>query len=562
MRCRQVLVRGIEAARHPTNGQSRLARVVHRLGRAVCLAFAGWVLFELGRIAVRAVVDAGLGESVLWFKAFEGVVVLIAFVGQSRTRHAGRTLWAMSLGCGVAGALLYFDLRSRAPWAPFAFAPLLLALSLPLAGRSAMIRTATRGLYMLGFVIAAGVGWALGSGYCWFPIPGRAPTAAATRDARWKQDLDYLARELPRLHGNAFHTTTAARFAARRLAVEAGIPTRNDTELAVDMAALVATIGDAHTLLAAGAQGHHRVLPLRLGWFRDGLFVVAVEQDRAELCGRRLTRVGAWPIEKVCGRLRAIVSHENDSWFAHSCLRLLENASVLQALGLLHEDDAVPLELVDDRGERRTITLHTKRAADGLALTRYLRGRPRIAPQPGDFWFTRVTGEDAIYFRYSRCRWSFALRAVAKRLFAELDACPTTRLVIDLRGNSGGTSMPFHWFVIPGIRARPALDRAKRLFVLIDRGTFSSGCGIASTLRTSTHATLVGEPTGGKPNSWGEVRWFALPNSGLRVLYSTVWHERIPGTGAASLAPDHRVLPTHADWQEQLDPVLERALGR
>ena len=34
-------------------------------------------------------------------------------------------------------------------------------------------------------------------------------------------------------------------------------------------------------------------------------------------------------------------------------------------------------------------------------------------------------------------------------------------------------------------------------------------------------ATLVGEPTGGKPNAYGDVRTFSLPNSRLVIRYST-----------------------------------------
>jgi len=46
------------------------------------------------------------------------------------------------------------------------------------------------------------------------PEPRPAPAPAETRDARWQQDLQYLASELPALHGNLFHTLDRGAFAA------------------------------------------------------------------------------------------------------------------------------------------------------------------------------------------------------------------------------------------------------------------------------------------------------------------------------------------------------------
>ena len=40
-------------------------------------------------------------------------------------------------------------------------------------------------------------------------------------------------------------------------------------------------------------------------------------------------------------------------------------------------------------------------------------------------------------------------------------------------------------------------------------------------LEQETQVLTVGEPTGGKPNNFGEIKTFSLPNSGLTVRYST-----------------------------------------
>ena len=145
---------------------------------------------------------------------------------------------------------------------------------------------------------------------------------------------------------------------------------------------------------------------------------------------------------------------------------------------------------------------------------------------------------------------------------AALDASPIRRLIVDLRQNTGGTSLPFLSLVLPEITSRPKLNTADRLFVLIDEGTFSSGSGIAAAFRLETNATLVGMPTGGPLNAYGEVRSFLLPNSQRRVYYSTALHQRDPASTADAIEPDHRIQPSYADHYHQRDPVLEFALQR
>jgi hypothetical protein len=44
----------------------------------------------------------------------------------------------------------------------------------------------------------------------------------------------------------------------------------------------------------------------------------------------------------------------------------------------------------------------------------------------------------------------------------------------------------------------------------------------AIEFRSDLHATLVGEATGEKLNGYGEVKVLTLPNSGLKMQYSTV----------------------------------------
>ena len=102
------------------------------------------------------------------------------------------------------------------------------------------------------------------------------------------------------------------------------------------------------------------------------------------------------------------------------------------------------------------------------------------------------------------------------------------------------------------------LNHDDRLFSVIDVGTFSSAVLNSIKLERETEATTVGESTGGRPNHFGEVRTFSLPNSELLVWYSTKYFEAYPELGdAPSFEPEVHIPLSSEDYFGGRDPVME-----
>jgi hypothetical protein len=142
------------------------------------------------------------------------------------------------------------------------------------------------------------------------------------------------------------------------------------------------------------------------------------------------------------------------------------------------------------------------------------------------------------------------------RLFAHVDSVGCRRLLLDLRGNGGGDNY-LNQPLVHALIQRPALDRTGRLFVLIDRGTFSAAVSLVSDLQRETHALFVGEPTGAAPNSPGDPGRVRLPASGIGLRISTVfWAGSDPRDPREFIAPDLPAMPSWADWLARRDPAL------
>jgi len=82
----------------------------------------------------------------------------------------------------------------------------------------------------------------------------------------------------------------------------------------------------------------------------------------------------------------------------------------------------------------------------------------------------------------------------------------------------------------------------------------------ALELRRDLGALPVGEPSAQKPNSFGEVRAFRLPFSGLEVGCSTRRYRLVDGD-PPTFDPDVLVPTTFDDVHRGRDPVLEWALA-
>jgi C-terminal processing protease CtpA/Prc len=128
-------------------------------------------------------------------------------------------------------------------------------------------------------------------------------------------------------------------------------------------------------------------------------------------------------------------------------------------------------------------------------------------------------------------------------------------------GEEGTLSRPQQRPVLTRPRAEPFFDGP--VCVLTGPHTYSAGVEFADAAKAFGLATIVGEPTGGQPNSFGNPFTFRLSRSGLVVQMATSTAVRASAdvTDFKPVMPDIPVRTTAADIQKYFDPVLERAVS-
>lgn len=396
-----------------------------------------------------------------------------------------------------------------------------------------------------------------------------APGAAASRQSRWKEDLDYFARELPARHIQFARIQSPEKFEREVRRIERAVPELSDSEIVLRLMRHTASLNVAHTRVSwPSGPLAFRQYPVAFYWFSDGLAIAAVTPKHREAVGARVLRMGGRTPKQVQRAVAAFIPHENEAGLLGEGPRFMRVAELLRYLKIAEADGQLRLQLEQTNGQR--FALQIAPAAE-QAPTQWVSlwdafATPRALPAKSAqdyYWFQFLPETRALYVQYNCCANapgnSFA--GFARNLFACADTQAVERIVVDLRGNGGGSSLVAEP-LLEGLRSRPALSAMGHLYVLMGRNTCSSGMWAAVRLRQRFGARLVGEPTGGRPNAYGDFRSMHLPNSRIEVHYSTQWFQLMSPSDPASLEPDVRARPSLHDCLAGRDPALQAALSQ
>ena len=345
---------------------------------------------------------------------------------------------------------------------------------------------------------------------------GLGLSAAELTSGQWQADLAFLAKELPQRHKNLFHSLQRAEFERLTAQLSADIPRLTEIEIRGRIARLVAAARDGHTYASLDSDCYFDLIVLE---FPEGPFVVSAAKA-SDAVGARLLSIDGVPADELRSRLVGYVSAEN-SYGAAAYTAYLRNPAALLAAGITHSS-----ETADFRFEKggRVFTVSARARDQKKERT------PEWTLTPASFqkraseyyWFEFLPQTRTLYIQYNSCQEMPSLpfaKFTAQVLETARRESPA-KMVIDLRNNGGGNSEVINP-LLEAIAANPALKPGGGIYALVGPGTFSSGTLAALELRKRFQAMLAGEFMAQRPNSYGDIRYFLLPNSKIAVSYST-----------------------------------------
>jgi hypothetical protein len=380
-------------------------------------------------------------------------------------------------------------------------------------------------------------------------------TGVLTKE-QWRQDLQYLAKELPRRHKNAFHTVSREAFERGVAELDAAIPSLQEFEIIVRLQQIIALVGDAHTAFFTFPPKTFRRYPLSLVWFGNELRVTRTTVAYRRALGGRVVRIGELSIAEAAARVSRLVPHENDYWVRYVNVGYMTSPEVLFTLKILPSVERGQWAFEDAEGKQFSLDFSALSPDEKIEWLSTLKEVPLFRQRQGEqFWFTPLPDSQTLYVNLRGYPETNTFKRISDDVLKLIDTSQPKRLVIDVRQNTGGDFNKGR-YLLAGLKKRDAFRNHGSVYIITGRATQSAAMVNAIDFRKELNAVLVGEPTGGRPNSYSENDEFRLPNSNLEVSYSTRYY-KFQDTDTAAVMPDKLIEPSWESYPSGRDTVME-----
>jgi len=410
---------------------------------------------------------------------------------------------------------------------------------------------------------------------CLLPASVAAQPLTAAETEAWREDLRFMAQAMERTHKNVYHAISRENFAAMVSALDARIRTLARHEVIVEMAKIVASVGDGHTNIypTRDAKIGFRTLPVALTFFGRDLYVRAAHESQRALVGARVLAIGDYTTADAYAAVRTTIGRDNEQGARYWAPILLGVPEVLHALRITPAIDDVPLKLATADGERMVVlhpfeplpimagdTVRVFDRREGWIDLRNLAGSADalwLAHTNEAFRFEHIGA--LLYVQVNRIQDSDGetLARFAGRLRDEIRRTSPETLALDLRLNRGGNG-GLNAALVRAIVQSEVIDQKGRLFAIIGPATFSAAQMLVDALEHYTNVTFVGEPTGSKGNAYGDSRLIVLPRSGITVRASVYyWQDWHPLDTRDATTPSIAAPMTIDAYRLNRDPALE-----
>jgi len=386
------------------------------------------------------------------------------------------------------------------------------------------------------------------------------------KDIDWKEDIDFLKKELPKRHKNLFFKISKSDFENQLEKIKIQNDSLSNFETALKLQQVIANIGDSHTsIILKKYINPKKLLPLRFYWFSDGIFIKQTTENYRELLGRKITSINGHSISKIADSLSSLITVDNNAIVKNKIPKLLFLTQLLDYFKF-STNNTYEIEVETPQGIKSThkikpYTVNTQKLISiPINNIAYCWQNQRIS-----FTENFIKKDNIYYLQYNQCSKKskvpnkkndiISFDDYKKQVFKTIKKEKPNKLIFDMRFNGGGGSAQGTRF-IKQLAEFKDINQKGKLFVIIGRRTFSSAIINTMDFIKNTNAFIVGETTGGKPNHYGEIRSFKLPNSKLKVIYSTKYFNRIKKE-MNTITPDIEIETFFNDYINGIDPVYE-----
>lgn len=416
-----------------------------------------------------------------------------------------------------------------------------------------------------------------------------------------KEDLNQLRKDIEEVHpktNDGLNKEMKLAFEEANKLIEEPMTI---SDFSIIISEIVCMLQDAHTSVN-GLYLRDLNLPMKMRVVDNKFYIISGKDLEPK---DKLVSLGGVPIEDIYEKVKKRVPAENIYWLNRQFRNLLTFESTLIQMGAKIEDKQI--EVVVNR-DGDIITIPMKFGDVEFTPLQTTQNAKKYKTYPVDvsyhpqFSYYIDKDNDLCHFILKSCNNTPEYRTFLEMMFKDIKENNIKNIAVDLRGNPGGSTMVINEFLryidvdqYKGFgvtrrlseqaaeqrshiistkgekKTKPSITKNKKIkeflfsgdiYALIDDGTFSAATHFGTIIKDNEIGTLIGEPTGNAPNSYGDILFFQMKNSEL--LYNISYSEWIrPEKGKRdyyALYPDIQVSYGIDDYIEGRDLVMETLL--
>jgi len=306
---------------------------------------------------------------------------------------------------------------------------------------------------------------------------------------------------------------------------------------------------DGHTHLYPMKNKRNRFIDVNLAWLQNGLYVTSEGEKLKQ--GDKVIAIGDKPTGELLEELRWIIPAENLHYIQYKACYGLTRETYLDQLNLI-QNNSVKYTVQRDKSE--------------LTINMPLTNKAKIVSKQTFRPWVRFEIDEKLslgIFTLDKCNYNDEYKEKLKSFFAEVKKHNIQHVAVDVRKNGGGNSQVIDEFLSylnirkykrfsmevryskatkeryntpkdkgydkPLFRFNTRDNRKcpnaelifdGKLYILVSAETFSSGNWFAVIVKDNKLGTVIGEPTGNQPTSYGDILQFQMPNAGFRFSCS------------------------------------------
>jgi len=402
--------------------------------------------------------------------------------------------------------------------------------------------------------------------------PTEIPIRSQDDQDAWNEDLDFFMSRLRDIHPDPFYRVSEEEYLQCIENLKASLSTMTDEQVIVELTRIVAFIDGHSSVNTLGEPVNFQTYPIRLYQFSDGVFIIGAQEPFDDLAGGEIIQIGNASIDEALDAVAPLIPHDNPMGILLGSPSWLMRPEVLLGLGLIGsmEKPQIVVEMPD--GTQKTINpapipFSDYRAwaggdnfGNGPVFGLPERPEPLYLSRAGSesFWTTYLEDTNTLYIQYNRVQ--SGIGRLTREIQDILNQQDVERVILDLRLNPGGNNTTYTPF-LELLTNNPEINRPGHFFTILGRQTFSAAANFATEMENQTHTLFVGEPMGGSPNLYGDVRPITLPNSKIQIFISALyWEKSTPEDDRIWIEPDIPAPLSSQDFFNSIDPSMEAIL--